>query len=114
MDLNVDSIEFFILAYIVDTIIGDIFFQNDEQLLNDNNNDNDTATIKVITKKAAKKSKEKVNHEIVRQTIQWVDVQGHNQERHAFWTSDGPCFDQHVVLVDNNNHPTSQGSHQDD
>jgi hypothetical protein len=61
MDLNVDSIEFFISANVVNTIIGDIFFHNDEQLLNDNNNDDDTTMIKAITKRAAKKSKEKVN-----------------------------------------------------
>jgi hypothetical protein len=30
MDLIVDSIEFVISAIIVDTIIGDIFFRNDE------------------------------------------------------------------------------------
>jgi hypothetical protein len=61
MDLTADSIEFVILADIVDTIIGDIFFRNDEQLLHDNNSDDDTTTVKVIEKKAAKKSREKVN-----------------------------------------------------
>jgi hypothetical protein len=61
MDLIVNSIEFIILADIVDTIIGDIFFRNDKQLLNDNDTDDDTATIEAIVKKAAKKSKEKVN-----------------------------------------------------
>jgi hypothetical protein len=61
MDLTTDSIEFVILANIVDTIIGDIFFRNDEQLFNDNDSDDDTATAETIAKRAAKKSKEKVN-----------------------------------------------------
>ncbi|CAK9269226.1 unnamed protein product [Sphagnum jensenii] len=49
MDLTADSIEFVILADIVDTIIGDIFFRNDEQLLHDNNSDDDTTTVKTVT-----------------------------------------------------------------
>ncbi|CAM6001651.1 unnamed protein product [Sphagnum balticum] len=61
MDLTMNSIKFVISVDIVDTIIGDIFFCNDEQLLNDSDNDNDTAVAKVIAKRAAKKSKEKVN-----------------------------------------------------
>ncbi len=32
MDMTADSIEFIILVEIIDTIIGDIFFCNDEQL----------------------------------------------------------------------------------
>jgi lipoprotein NlpI len=46
---------------IVDTIIGDISFSNDEQLFNDSDNDNDIVVAEVIVKKATKKSKEKVN-----------------------------------------------------
>jgi hypothetical protein len=61
MDLTANSIKFVILADIVDTIIGDIFFRNDEQLLNDSNNDNDITATEVIAKRVAKKSKEKAN-----------------------------------------------------
>jgi hypothetical protein len=61
MDMTTDSIEFVISADIVDTIIGDIFFYNDEQMLNDNDSDDDTAVAKAIAKRATKKSKEKVN-----------------------------------------------------
>ncbi len=61
MDLIVDLIEFVISANIVDMIIGNIFFRNDEQLFNDSDSDNDTAMIEMIVKRAAKKSKEKVN-----------------------------------------------------
>jgi hypothetical protein len=46
---------------IVNTIIGDILFHNDEQLLNDSDSDDDITAAKVIAKRAAKKSKEKVN-----------------------------------------------------
>ncbi len=46
---------------IIDTIIGDILFSNDEQLFNDIDNDNDIVVAAVIVKKATKKSKEKVN-----------------------------------------------------
>jgi hypothetical protein len=41
MDLTANSIEFVISVDILDTIVGDIFFRNDEQLLNDNDSDND-------------------------------------------------------------------------
>ncbi|CAK9274050.1 unnamed protein product [Sphagnum jensenii] len=51
MDLIVDLIEFVILADIVDTIICDIFFHNDEQLLNDSDNDDDTTMIDAIAKR---------------------------------------------------------------
>jgi hypothetical protein len=61
MDLTVDSIEFVISTNIVDTIIGNIFFHDDKHLSNDSDNDDDTVTIEAIMKKAAKKSKEKVN-----------------------------------------------------
>jgi hypothetical protein len=61
MDLTADLIEFVIYADIVDTIISDIFFRNYKQLFNDNNNDDDIATIEAIKKRVAKKSKEKVN-----------------------------------------------------
>ncbi|CAM6027872.1 unnamed protein product [Sphagnum balticum] len=61
MDLTADSIEFVISADIIDTIIGKIFFRNDEQLLNDSDSDNDITAAEAITKKATKKSKEKVN-----------------------------------------------------
>jgi hypothetical protein len=61
MDLTANWIEFVILVNIVDTTIGDIFFRNDKQLLNDSECDDNTATTEVITKRATKKSKEKVN-----------------------------------------------------
>jgi hypothetical protein len=61
MDQTMESIKFVISTDIVDTIIVDIFFCNDEQLFNDSNNDDDTAATKVIAKRATKKSKEKVN-----------------------------------------------------
>ncbi|CAM6008391.1 unnamed protein product [Sphagnum balticum] len=61
MDLIADSIEFVILVDIINTIIGDIFFRNDEQLLNDNDNDNDITAVEAIAKRVAKKSKKKVN-----------------------------------------------------
>jgi hypothetical protein len=60
-DLTMDSIEFVISANIVNMIIGDIFFHNDKQLLNDSDSDDDTVATKAITNKAAKKSKENVN-----------------------------------------------------
>ncbi|CAM6018110.1 unnamed protein product [Sphagnum balticum] len=61
IDLTANSIEFVISADIINTIIGDIFFRNGEQLLNDNDSDDDTAVAQAIAKKAAKKSKEKAN-----------------------------------------------------
>ncbi|CAM6021881.1 unnamed protein product [Sphagnum balticum] len=61
MDLTMDSNEFVISANIVDTIIGDIFFYNDEQLFNDSNSDHDIAAAEATAKRATKKSKEKVN-----------------------------------------------------
>jgi hypothetical protein len=61
MDMTVNSIKFVISAAIVNMIIGNIFFHNDEQLFNDTDTDNDTTVVKVIVKRAAKKSKQKVN-----------------------------------------------------
>ncbi len=54
-------IKFVISVDIVDTIIGDIFFRNEEQLLNDSDGDDDTTVTEAIAKRVAKKSKEKVN-----------------------------------------------------
>jgi uncharacterized membrane protein len=61
MDLKTDLIEFIISVHIVDTIISDIFFCNDKQLLNDIDSDDDIVVVEAMVKKAAKKSKEKVN-----------------------------------------------------
>jgi hypothetical protein len=61
MDLIADSIEFIISVDIVNTIINDIFFHNDEHVLNDSNNDHDIVATHAIAKMAAKTSKEKVN-----------------------------------------------------
>lgn len=61
MDLIVDLIKFIILTNIVDTIIGDIFFRNDERLLNDSDNDDGITMAEAIVKRIAKKCKEKVN-----------------------------------------------------
>ncbi len=61
MDLIADSIKFIISVDIVNTIINDIFFHNDEHLLNDSNNDYDIVAVQAITKMATKTSKEKVN-----------------------------------------------------
>jgi hypothetical protein len=52
MDLTTNLIKFIISADIVDTIIGDIFFHNDElSLLNVSDNDDDTTIVEAITKK---------------------------------------------------------------
>ncbi len=48
MDLITDSIKFVISANIVNTIIGNIFFCNDEQLLNDSDSDNDLVAAEAI------------------------------------------------------------------
>ncbi len=61
MDLIAGSIKFIISTDIVNTIIGDIFFCNDEHLLNDSDSDDDSTITKAIVKKCTKKSKEKVN-----------------------------------------------------
>jgi hypothetical protein len=61
MDLTTDSIEFVISIDVVDMIIGDIFFCNDKQLLNDSDNDDDIVVAEMIAKRVTKKSKEKVN-----------------------------------------------------
>jgi len=82
MDLTVNPIEFIILANIVDTIIGDIFFRNDKQLLKGNDNDNDIVKVEAIAKRAAKKSKEKID--TMKLFVKQFDVQGHNQECHEF------------------------------
>jgi len=57
-----DKLVFDISARIVDTMIGDLFFRDDEVLANaDNNGDSDDNVASAITKKAAKKAKEKTN-----------------------------------------------------
>jgi hypothetical protein len=82
MDLTTDSIEFVIPANIVDTIIGNIFFRNDEQLFNDNDNDDDIVAAEMIAKRVAKKSKEKVN--AMKLFVKQSYESTYNQERHAF------------------------------
>jgi hypothetical protein len=63
MTVKDDKLVFDISARIVDTIIGDLFFRDDEVLANvdsdDNDSDDDLAS--VIAKKVAKKAKEKTN-----------------------------------------------------
>ncbi len=62
MTVKDDKLVFDISARIVDTIIGDLFFRDDEVLANvdsDDNSDDDVAS--TIAKKVAKKAKEKTN-----------------------------------------------------
>jgi hypothetical protein len=62
MTVKDDKLVFDISARIVNTIIGDLFFRDDEVLANaDSNGDSDNNVASVITKKAAKKAKEKTN-----------------------------------------------------
>ncbi len=62
MTVKDDKLVFDISARIVDTIIGDLFFRNDEVLANaDRDNDSDNNVASAIAKKAAKKAKEKTN-----------------------------------------------------
>jgi hypothetical protein len=62
MTVKDDKLVFDISARIVDTIIGDLFFHDDEVLANaDNDGDSDDDVASTITKKAAKKAKEKTN-----------------------------------------------------
>jgi len=112
-DLTADSIEFVISANIVNTIIGDIFFRIDKQLLNDSNSDDDTATSKAITNKAAKKSKEKVN--AMKLFVKQSDESTYKVtiKNYTFWIGNGPCLNGHVIPADNSSHPASQGLHQD-
>jgi hypothetical protein len=57
-----DKLVFDISARIVRTIIGDLFFCDDDVLANTvNDDDNDDDVANAITKKAAKKAKEKTN-----------------------------------------------------
>jgi hypothetical protein len=86
MDLTADSMEFVISTDIVNTIIGDIFFHNDKQLLNDNDNDNDTALIEAIAKRAAKKSKEKVN-------AMKIFIKQFNESRYKVTIKNVTCFE---------------------
>jgi hypothetical protein len=62
MTVKDDKLVFDINARIIDMIIGDLFFHDDEVLANadsEGNNDNDVAN--TIAKKVAKKAKEKTN-----------------------------------------------------
>ncbi len=63
MTVKDDKLVFDISARIVDTIIGDLFFRDDEVLANadsdDDDSDDDLAS--VIAKKVARKAKEKTN-----------------------------------------------------
>jgi hypothetical protein len=62
MTMKDDKLVFDISARIVDTIIGNLFFRNDEVLANaDNDGDSDDDVASTIAKKAAKKAKEKTN-----------------------------------------------------
>ncbi len=62
MTVKDDKLVFDISARIVDTIIGNLFFRDDEVLANaDNDGDSDDDVASVIAKKAAKNAKEKTN-----------------------------------------------------
>ncbi len=60
MDLDSDILTFMINASIVNTIIGDIFFRDDEVVV-DSDDANDDNVVGTATRKAAKKFKEKTN-----------------------------------------------------
>jgi hypothetical protein len=59
MDLDSDTLTFMINANIVNTIIGDMFFRDNEVVVN--NDDADDDMVGVTARKAAKKFKEKTN-----------------------------------------------------
>jgi hypothetical protein len=59
--LTADSIDYLISADIVETIIGNLFFRDDEQLNDDNNDNDDTGAAETIAKKVANRFIKKVN-----------------------------------------------------
>ncbi len=62
MTVKDDKLVFDISARIIDTIIGDLFFRDDEVLANaDSDDDSDDDMASAIAKKATKKAKEKTN-----------------------------------------------------
>ncbi len=60
MDLDSDILTFMINASIMNTIIGDMFFQDDEVVVNSDDANNDDV-VSMAAKKAAKKLKENTN-----------------------------------------------------
>ncbi len=61
MDLATGMLMFIINAPIVKTIVDDVFFHNDEQLHEFDDEENDDDVAKAIAKKAATKAKQKAN-----------------------------------------------------
>jgi hypothetical protein len=62
MTMKDDKLVFDISARIINMIIGDLFFRDDEVLANaDSDGDNDDDMASTIAKKATKKAKEKTN-----------------------------------------------------
>jgi hypothetical protein len=61
MDLATDTLTFLINVPIVDMIVGNLFFRNDEQLHKFDNKESDDNIAKMIAKKAATKVKQKAN-----------------------------------------------------
>ena len=61
MTLKNDTLTYDISALIIDTIIGDLFFRDEEVLVDaDCDNDSEDDVTNAIAKKAAKKSNEKI------------------------------------------------------
>lgn len=63
MDLATGTLEFVISKSIVETIIGDLFFRDDEQFdeCSGNDSDDDVDAAVAITCKVAKKANQKIN-----------------------------------------------------
>uniref|UniRef100_M4BUH3 Uncharacterized protein n=1 Tax=Hyaloperonospora arabidopsidis (strain Emoy2) TaxID=559515 RepID=M4BUH3_HYAAE len=62
MSLKNDTLTYDISTRIVDTIIGDLFFRDEEMVANaDSDNDSDDDVVNAIAKKAAKQANERIN-----------------------------------------------------
>ncbi|CAK9194720.1 unnamed protein product [Sphagnum troendelagicum] len=63
MDSAMDTLEFVIRRSIVETIINDLFFRDDEQFdeCSDDDNDDDVDVADAIARKAIKKANQKTN-----------------------------------------------------
>jgi hypothetical protein len=61
MDLAINTLTFLINAPIIETIVGDLFFYDDEQLHEFDNEESNDDVAEAIAKKAATKAKQKVN-----------------------------------------------------
>ncbi len=109
MTVKDDKLVFDISACIADTIIGDLFFRDDEVLANaDSDGDNDDDMANTIAKNKTNALKLFVKNE-----NDPDQVPGCHPKCHAVRARDGPRLNRHVVQASSGYHPARQGPYQD-